>query len=177
MYAGLCPCVRGHVPCTASPPRSLTAASKMQILREITPGPFQVVAAERELLVTLVRSKQAGDVDGQRADGGSGRGNWGPAQTHSPRTRATPSCSSAARKRSSSSASSSRETPMPCTSDQPDSKVSSEAGEGTMPWAGSTPANFPVGMGGRRYQGCELPPQLSLHHPHPHPYTHILPFP
>lgn len=109
----------------------------------------------------------------QHADGGSRRGNWepGPAQTHSPRTRDTPSCSSTAKNLSSSS-SSSREAPVPCTSDQPDSKVSSEAREGSAPWADSTPTNFPVGTGGRDYQGCELPPRLSLNSP-PHPPIHI----
>lgn len=113
----------------------------------------------------------------QHADGGSRRGNWepGPAPTHSPRTRDTPSCSSTAKNLSSSS-SSSREAPVPCTSDQPDSKVSSEAREGSAPWADSTPTNFPVGTGGRDYQGCGLPPRLSLHSPPCPPHTHILPF-
>lgn len=109
----------------------------------------------------------------QHADGGSRRGNWepGPAQTHSPRTRDTPSCSSTAKNLSSSS-SSSREAPVPCTSDQPDSKVSSEAREGSAPWADSTPTNFPVGTEGGITRAVGYHPGSASTPPHTPPYTY-----
>lgn len=65
----------------------------------------------------------------------------GPASTHSPRTRATPSFSKEVQNVSTSS-SSSREPPVL------DSKVSSGVLKEDPPWADSTPTNFPADMRG-----------------------------
>lgn len=148
---GLCPCVPRDVPVLGV---AVTADSRNanSVGNHARPT---VVAAERAgpslaegpCLETSVQATWTGraQVD-QAVEGAAVKPTW----TYSPRTRATPSCSSVEQ---SSSSSSSTEPPAPCTSDQPDSKVSSGAWEGV----GSTPTNLPAGVGGR---DCH-PPQLS----------------
>lgn len=145
---GLCPCVPRAVPVLGA---AVTADSRNanSVGNHARPT---VVAAERAgpslaegpCLETGVQATWTGraQVD-QAVEGAAVRPTW----TYSPRTRATPSCSSVEQ---SSSSSSSTELPAPFTSDQPDSKVSSGAWEGV----GSTPTNLPAGRGRERL----LPP-------------------